>query len=161
MVDLYEMRSTKVDKYVFWNIIMDLIEIVKQIDAASIALGLGGLGGVAIMLRKLYAIFANDGLQIKGTEVQTDLIETLNKQTKMLSDSNDKLSVEVETLRVENVELKLTVGKLQDKNISLSAKVVELSQRCEELTVECNGLKDECNRLRNTINDLIQTINHK
>lgn len=123
---------------------MDLLELFKQLDAVSVALGLGGLGGVAIMLRKLYAIFAADGLQIKGTEIQADLITQLNEQTQRLSASNRMLGEEVETLRNENVELRLTVGKLQSENSSLAAKV-------NELTIECA-------RLRSTITDLIDTV---
>ena len=123
---------------------MDLLELFKQLDAASAAIGLGGLASAAIVLRKLYAIFAADGLAIKGTEVQTDLIDQLNEQTRKLTESNNTLKEEVETLRQENVELRLTVGKLQTENTSLA-------ERVNELTIECA-------RLRSTISDLIQLV---
>lgn len=126
----------------------ELFNLISQLDIGSAALGLGGLGGAVIMLQKLYAIFANDGLQIKGATAQTDVINLLQVQLERFAEINKELSSEVESLRksnqqsenekaeirAESLEIKATLDRVQEENKLLRKELENLRQQIDGLT---------------------------
>ncbi len=126
----------------------ELFNLISQLDIGSAALGLGGLGGAVIMLQKLYAIFANDGLQIKGATAQTEVINLLQVQLENFVNLSKELGTEVESLRkinqqseqekaeirAENLEIKSTLDRVQEENKLLRQELKDLRHQIDVLT---------------------------
>lgn len=126
----------------------ELFDLIMQLDIGSAALGLGGLGGAVIMLQKLYAIFANDGLQIKGATAQTEVIQLLQVQLESFVNLSKELGTEVESLRkinqqsekekaeirAENLEIRATLDRVQEENKLLRQELKDLRHQIDVLT---------------------------
>lgn len=126
----------------------ELFDLIMQLDIGSAALGLGGLGGAVIMLQKLYAIFANGGLQIKGATAQTEVIQLLQVQLESFVNLSKELGTEVESLRkinqqsekekaeirAENLEIRATLDRVQEENKLLRQELKDLRHQIDVLT---------------------------
>lgn len=107
-------------------------EVVAGTVTALIALALG--------VRKLYAMFATDGVAIAKVNSELDIITLLRDQIHELASANKELRGEIESLRQLNKSLATENDDIKNELRILQAQVRLISYACPECPTRAGGL---------------------
>ena len=107
---------------------------LNAVEPSTIAQGAG-----ALVVATMGTIFSIQKLlkSWKETSTESNVIDIVNKQMTLMSQTNEKLAKEVSELQVEIISLNKQLRKLSDEN--------------QRLHMEVNSLTTEINRLQNLL----------
>jgi FtsZ-binding cell division protein ZapB len=93
---------------------------------------LGGMGGVSLLwllFKKLVLRSAVDNTAITAADAQTDVIRLLRDEVRRLGEQNAELAQKLNSVQMENVQLKSEMSGLRDKMNAMTEELNAIRRR--------------------------------
>jgi predicted RNase H-like nuclease (RuvC/YqgF family) len=120
-----------------------MIELIQENIGGALGTAIAAIIAMAITFKKMKPGFALDEKVVAAAAADNGIIERLERESKRLSDQNDKLAnnlnafqLQIVTFQTENQKLSFENNALKEENMSLREEIMELRREVQELGKE-------------------------